>query len=516
MKPVPENLASAFSAAAQEHFLRIALVDGERRLSFGEWLKASQSLAAFLMAADGPQAGQVGLLLPNGAEAAVIFFGTWLAGKTVVPINPLSPPAEVLHILSETEVSCLFTLSAFSPLIETARPRLPQLKYVLCLDRHGQDPDWAKIFSGEPPPRLTFPTRKIDPLKELAAILYTSGSTGRPKGVMLTHANFLHNVRASAERIEVYPEDAFLCVLPLFHSFALTGNLILSALCGCKLVFLAKFHPKAALDLMHREKITFLMGVPPIFFVLSQIPDEGWDLSSLRLAVSGGGPLADEVALAFERRFKVPLVQGYGLTETTPVVSLNPLPPQAKLGSVGPPLEGVEVKIVDEGGKVLGVEQVGEIYIRGANVMKGYYQQEALTQECLDREGWLATGDLGKLDREGYLFIVGRHKETIITSGENIYPQEVEMALATYPGVQDAAVVGRSDSLRGEVPCAFVVMSPLAGPYEPKAKEKELREFLRSKLAPYKIPKHFTFKQELPKAATGKVLKHLLPRPEIE
>jgi long-chain acyl-CoA synthetase len=522
MKPLPENLALAFSAAAQEHFLRPALVDGERRLSFGEELKACQSLAAFLIAATGPKSGHIGLLLPNGAEAAVIFFGTWLAGKTAVPLNPLSPPSEIVHILAETQTSCLFTLNALAPLLEGIRPRLPRLKYVIYVDRHGQDPDWVKIVSSEPPPRLAFPPRKINPAKELAAILYTSGSTGRPKGVMLTHANFLHNVRLVARMIDIYPQDSFLCLLPLFHALALTSNLILAALCGCKLVFLSKFHPKTTLDLMHREKLSCLIGVPPIFAVLSQIPladaargEEAWDLSAFRLAVSGGAPLADEVALAFERRFGVTLIQGYGLTETAPVVSLTPGPGRAKLGSVGLPLAGVEVKIVGDNGKSLGVKQVGEIYVRGANVMEGYYQQPVLTRECLNREGWLSTGDLGKVDGEGYLYIVGRKKETIISSGENIYPQEVEMVLSAYPGIQDVAVVPCFDPLRGEVPCAFVVMNPLTGPYEPKSKEKELREFLRLKLAPYKIPKHFIFKPELPKAATGKILKHLLPRERL-
>jgi long-chain acyl-CoA synthetase len=336
-----------------------------------------------------------------------------------------------------------------------------------------------------------------------ALYLYTSGTTGRPKGVILTHRNLLHNVDSCAKAGEFDARDAFLCLLPFFHTYAITGTILLPLLNGCSMVLVDRFHPHKVLKLIEEHRISVFLAIPSMYRVLA-MSEGGFNVSSVRFPISGGEPLPIAVAEAFERRFGVHICEGYGQTEAAPVVTLN-LPGKRKLGTVGLPLPGIEIEIWDDAKNPLPLETIGEIMVRGENVMEGYYHQPDETAKTITKD-WLHTGDLGKLDAEGFVTITGRKKDLIISAGENIYPREIEEVLATHPKVKEVAVIGVKDESRGEVPKAFLLL------HEGMAVEdKELRAFCREKLAGYKVPKHFEVLADLPRTPTGKVLKRLLP-----
>jgi long-chain acyl-CoA synthetase len=475
------------------------------RLSYRVLDEQVNRLASSLRAAGVRARERVGLHLPNAAAYPVSFFALQRLGATVVPINPLYKPDELAYILGDAAIRTVITAAPLLPGL--AATGLALRPVVVGGDRVELPPGaiaWeAAIRDGSPAP--VRPEGDVGP-DDVATCLYTSGTTGRPKGTMLTHDNLTFDIAAALQVFTAGPEDRFLCVLPLFHSFAQMACLIAATAAAATLVLLPRFRPAEALEVIGRERVTIFPGVPAMFAaLLATIRDaSSYDLSSLRLVVTGGAPMPLPVLEAFERGFGVTILEGNGPTEAGPVAYVNPERGPRKPGSVGLPLPGVEVRIVDPAGRDLPPGEVGEILIRGRNVMKGYLGQPELTAQTV-RDGWLHTGDLGRRDADGYVFIVDRLKDLILVGGLNVYPREVEEALLRHPAVADAAVVGVADPLRGEEVVAFVVPRPDAAPAA-----AELIAHCRRLLANYKCPRRVLFRSELPKNAAGKVEKALL------
>ncbi len=345
---------------------------------------------------------------------------------------------------------------------------------------------------------------------DTAVILYTSGTTGQPKGAELTHSNMVHNALLANRLFGRHPHDVHLLALPLFHSFGQSVQMNAGFGSGATLVLLPRFEPEQALSLMERERVTFFAGVPTMYHSLLTCENaEKFDLAQIaadmRMAASGGAAMPVEVMRRFEERFTVPILEGYGLSETSPVATFNRVDRPRRPGSIGLPAWGVEVKIVRDDGSTADTSEPGEIAIRGHNVMKGYFRRPAATAEVIDADGWFRTGDIGKRDVDGYLYVVDRKKDLIIRGGFNVYPRELEEVLLTHADVSLAAVVGVPHRSHGEEVKAFIVRTPGA-----MISEVELIAWCKQNMAAYKYPRIVEFREHLPMTATGKILKRQL------
>jgi len=438
---------------------------------------------------------KVALSFPNCPEYIFSFMGASKAGAIVVPLNMMLTLEEIAYIIMESGANTIVVHPLIAQKIDKNQLSSLKLKNIIVLDDYVIE----KILGMGNPKEIDI---KDD---DICTYLYTSGTTGKPKGAMLTHNNFYSDVKAMDEVSDLGKYDNFLCVLPLFHSFSWTVNVLLAFYLGATVTIKENFMPKDTLDTLINEKITVFCGVPSMFAILMRMAEKG-QFKALRLAISGGAPLAPEIQRGFEQKFNFPLVEGYGLSEAAPVALLNPLEPDAvrKPGSIGFPLPCLEAKIVDENDNEVAVGEVGELVLKGSNIMLGYHNMPEDTAITL-KNGWLHTGDLAKKDDEGYFYIVDRIKDMIILGGLNVYPREVEDALLEHPDILEAAVIGVGDPLKGEDVKAFVVLKEGA-----KADRKEIQKFLKNKLAAYKIPQIFEFVSELPKNAAGKIQKKLL------
>ncbi len=342
-------------------------------------------------------------------------------------------------------------------------------------------------------------------------LLYTSGTTGQPKGAELTHANLLANVETCVETlIQVDENDVILGALPLFHSFGQTCAMNVATKAGATLTLIPRFDPLKALQIIERDRVTVFEGVPTMYNAMLAVPEaarKDLDLSSLRLCVSGGSALPGEVLREFDATFDCKILEGYGLSETSPVASFNHPDRERKVGSIGTPIRGVEMRVVGEEGQDLPAGEVGEIVIRGHNVMKGYWRKPEATASVM-RDGWFHSGDLAKVDEDGYFFIVDRKKDMIIRGGYNVYPREIEEVLYEHPAVAEAAVVGIADVTLGEEVGAAVALKAGA-----EASPEELQAFVKERVAAYKYPRHVWLVPELPKGPTGKILKREIEAP---
>ncbi len=481
-------LTEVFDKAAKEYSSRIALVEEGRKWTFAE-LAAEVDRAAAVIRERVP-GDTIGLLLLNSHKYVTTLIGAWKAGKSVVPLNYLLPPQELAFIIKDSGMSALVSSQFFAQALAAVKPLFGDKGVLLMAD--GED--FAKETAAPVPSSFRNP----------ALYLYTSGTTGRPKGVILTHDNLIHNVQSCQRAGEFDHNDSFLCLLPFFHTYAITGTILLPLLSGCKMVILVdRFQALKVLKLIEEHAISVFLAIPSMYRVLAAA-EGNFKVDSMRFPISGGEPLPIAVAEAFEKRFGVPICEGYGQTEAAPVLTLN-VPGKRKLGSVGLPLPGVEIAIWDDAKNVLELERIGEIMVRGGNVMEGYFRLPEETAKTISN-GWLHTGDLGKLDADGFVTITGRKKDLIISAGENIYPREIEEVLALHPKIKEVAVIGVKDEVRGEVPKAFVIVHEGMS-----VEDRELRAFCREKIAAYKVPKHFEIVPDFPRTPTGKVLKRLLP-----
>ena len=509
----PGNLASLLEESAACHPRRPAVVSGEHTLDHATLDDVARRFATGLRDL-GVEPGQpVALLLPNVAHFPVAYFGCHRAGSPVVPLNPLLSADELAWELSDSGAAALVVWESLLERVEPALAQARQCRHVIVARADLGDlsaPDGAHNLTAMvlgAGPASGPPATGGD---DTAVILYTSGTTGRPKGAELTHANLLSNaLTCSTEVLPIGPETVALVALPLFHAFGQTvlHNAVL-AVGGC-LVLQPRWDPSAAAALVRRHQVTLFGGVPAMYLTLLARPEESdADLASLQVCVAGGAPLPPALATEFERRMGTPILEGYGLSETSPVVAFRVPDGPGALGSVGAPLPGVEVRLVDDAGTVLTEPgHAGEIWVRGPNVMKGYWGDPEATAAVLV-DGWFRTGDVGTRDRDGAYRIVGRSKEMIIRSGYKVYPREVEDVLAAHPAVLEAAVVGAPDERRGEEVVAFVTLAPGA-----QASASDLIGHCRERLAAYKYPRRVEVRESLPHGPTGKVLKRELARP---
>jgi long-chain acyl-CoA synthetase len=483
---------------------RPAFVFRERRMSYADLQGQALMVGGLLRGLGVRQGDRVVLVLPNVPEFGVGYFGILAAGATVVPLNPLLKPEEVRYVLEDAGATGMVCTQVSSPLLQAARQGLGRSIPALVLDADPASLDTGDLASAAAPkPLPPFLPPPLD-TEDVAACLYTSGTTGRPKGAMLSHRNLLANIESFREILHVTEEDVFLAVLPLFHAYAATVVFLEPLSIGATIVLEPRFVPELTLKAIAEHRVTLFAGVPTMFAVLAKLPRPPADFSAWRLCISGGAPLPPPVLEAFEARYGVPIYEGYGPTECAPVLTVNPPLGVRKIGSVGPPIPQVELRIVDEQGNTLPPGQMGEVVARGPNVMKGYLNRPEETAEVL-HEGWYHTGDLGQADEDGYYYIVGRKKDLILVGGLNVYPREVELVLTSHPAVADAAVIGVPDPVRGEVPKALVVLRD-----GQQTGVQELLQWCRQRLASYKVPRTVELLAELPKTATGKTLKQQL------
>lgn len=445
-----------------------------------------QALAAGLAQriTDATQRPHVAMMLPTSAAAAVAILAAWYAGKTIVPLNFLLPPEDLAFIIQDAEIDLVLTAPPLSEKLAALPIR------TIILDKSSLTPGRTAA-----PPASGADT---------AVIIYTSGTAGRPKGVCLSFFNLLHNARACGDYARIAPDSVFVSVLPQFHSFGFTAMTVTPLLRGAEGHYLPRFAPVQLIETLAARRANVFMAVASMYAALAQmkqVPKGG--LPHLSLAISGGEPLSMRVHELFKQRTGVDILQGYGLTEASPVVSLN-TPWAHRLGSVGRPLPGVSVEAVDDAGRPLPHGQSGELVVRGHCVMQFYLRRPEETAATL-RDGALFTGDVGHVDADGYIHVTGRAKEMLIVGGENVFPREIEAVLEDHPAVAEAAVIGRPDELRGEAPVAFVLLHPDAS-----ATPAELREFARQRLPGYKAPREVRIANELPRGPTGKVLRRAL------
>ncbi len=517
------NLASAFAASVQKHQQKTALYWGEREYSYAELWAQSMVVAERLQQRFGVKAGdRVGLWLKNCPEFIPALFGVLYTGAAVVPINNFFKPDEVSYILGDGGIDVLITdaeLGAHFHAFTTARPRLKLLRVEELAERSpkSQVSEIVSCVEGRvsrtehatgniqvlAPPITDHQSPVTDhqtPSTGLAVIIYTSGTTGRPKGAMLSHGNLLHNIESCRIVLRTVEADRFAVLLPMFHSYMLTVGILLPLLVGGSLVLVKSLHPAGnVLQEIFQRQATILPAIPQ--FYRSMVHSAVEAPLPLRLCISGAAPLPAQVLREFEAKFHIPLIEGYGLSEASPVVTKNPLDRTRKPGSIGLPIPNVEVSIQDEAGRLLDVNESGELCVRGGNVMLGYWNQPEETAKAI-RNGWLLTGDIGYRDSDGYYFITDRKKDMLLVNGLNVYPREIEEILYQFPGVKEAAVIGKPDSRKGEQPVAFVAANDGA-----VLEEKALQQFVRRKLADYKVPRKVVVLPALPRNATGKILK---------
>ena len=490
------TLGQALDETASRHSDRPFLLFRDEVYSYRSVAALTDRLAAGLLALGLRKGDFLALWLPNRLEFAFSYFAAAKAGLVLVPINTFFKGEELAYLLADSGAKAIITCQDFLPVLEQVRPRVPNLEQVITVER-----GWKEVMRlGGSEPEVSFKSR-VRP-GDVASCLYTSGTTGEPKGALLTHHNLTWDANACTKALPLSAQDRLLCVLPLFHSFAQTICLALPTLFGGSTLLLDRFSPAAVLQALAQGGVTVFPGVPAIFAALLQVPAaDRPPHPALRFCVSGAAPLPPEVMQAFEKEYRTLLLEGDGPTECSPVTCVNPYQGPRKPGSVGLPLPGVEIRIFDEEDRELPPGEVGEVVVRGENVMLGYHNRPEETAQAL-RGGWFHTGDLGRFDEGGYLYLVDRKKDMIIVGGLKVYPREVELALLSHPAVAEAAVVGVPDQARGELPAAFVALR------EGKtATAKELTRYCRERLANFKVPRAVYLLDSLPKTGTGKTRK---------
>jgi long-chain acyl-CoA synthetase len=496
-----DNLARNLTETAADHGERTAFKLEDVELSYALLDESSARLAALLRSKGLRPGDRVGLMLPNMPYFPAIYYAILRAGGVVVPMNVLLKARETSFYLEDPGARLLFAWHDFA---EAAEQGASDASAECLLVKPGEFEQL--VGSHEPDRELT--ERAED---DTAVILYTSGTTGKPKGAELTHANLRRNCMTAARTLgEFSSDDVLLGALPLFHSFGQTCTMNGAVAVGATVTMLPRFDPDKALAIIERDRVTVFQGVPTMYNAMLNCDSaDGADTSTLRLCMSGGAAMPAELMRAFEEKFGCIILEGYGLSETSPVASFNHPDRERKPGSIGTPIEGVEMAVWDDDGNELAPGEIGEIVIRGHNVMKSYWNRPDATAEAITGEGWFHSGDMARVDTDGYYFIVDRKKELIIRGGYNVYPREVEEVLYEHPAVQEAAVVGVPDEALGEEVGAAVVLKK-GEQLDPDA----LKAYVKEQLAAYKYPRRVWFVDELPKGPTGKILKREIEVPE--
>jgi len=493
------NLSQLFIDTAERQPDAVALRLGTATQTYGEVTDASARVAGLLAARGVAPGDRVGVMMPNLPEFAALYYGVLRAGGVVVPMNPLLKAREVAYYLSDSGARVIFAWEGAAAEAHAGAERASGVEVLTVAPATFAD------LVGSYVPVAGVADRADD---ETAVILYTSGTTGQPKGAELTHGNLARNVEVTqSDLLGLTSDDVVFGGLPLFHSFGQTCTLNTAMAAGATLLLLPRFDAAAAAAAMAEHGATVFAGVPTMYAALLGLEDAP-ALPTLRVCVSGGAALPVEVLHRFEERFGCPVLEGYGLSETSPVASFNTPDRERKPGSIGTPVTGVEMQVVTPEGTALPAGEVGEIAIRGHNVMKGYWQKPEATEAVLSADGWFRTGDMGRTDEDGYFYVVDRVKDLVIRGGFNIYPREIEEVLYEHPAVAEAAVIGIPHPELGEEVAAAVALRPGT-----TATEEEIREFVKSQVAPYKYPRLVWFVDALPKGPTGKILKREIDAP---
>ena len=485
------TLSTLLSDRAKKYPGKVCITYENTKLSFSD-LDRLVSLAAGGLGSFGlKNSDRVGILMENCPEYIISYFAVFRAGGIVIPINNFLTADEISYILKDAGCKILLYSSKYSSHIEKLKNDAPEVNAVSFNDLPECD---AEPYVGNS--------------DDVAVFLYTSGTTGFPKGAMLTHDNLISNAEAGMKVMNVSHRDKILLFLPLFHSFSLTVCVILPIFTGASIFLLESVKPfSRVINSIFRDRITLFIAVPTIYNLLSRKKVPFFFrlifrlLVKVRICISGAAALPEATIHAFEERFKIPLLEGYGLTETSPIVSVNPLRGVRKPGSVGPPVHGVEVKVIGENGESLPSGEVGELAVKGHNTMKGYFNREEETREVL-KDNWLYTGDMARIDEDGYIFIVDRKKDLIIVDGMNIYPREVEDFVMEHGSIEECAMVGIADGRGSEITVLY-----LKNEENSVITDSEIGDYLKERLAKFKIPKRIRFIEEFPKTATGKIRK---------
>lgn len=490
---IPELLKQRVSAAPGKHFL---FSEADKRQFTYKEFEAAVMRTANMLAANGVQKGDVvSLLLPNSVEYVIAYFACWQLGALAGPINSLLKSEEIAYVISNSEAKALLVNSTFLPLVESVQEELPTLEAII---RFDDEAEATRAHTSDPPAGAG-----ID-LDHEAIIIYTSGTTGKPKGCLLTHGNVIANARQITSWLGFTEADRLLTIMPLFHMNAVSVTTMSALYAGGSSVVSPKFSASRFWQIISDYEITSFGSVATMLsMLLSTYPDgvpPGLKTDQLRFAMCGSAPVPAEVLRRFEETFNCLVVEGYGLSESTCRSTFNPPDQRRRPGSCGLPI-GNEMRVVDEEDRDVAEGDLGEIVLRGENVLKGYYKNDAANAAAF-RNGWFHTGDIGYRDADGFFFIVDRKSDMIIRGGENIYPREIDEVLYQHPDIAAAAVVGVPDALYGEEVAAVVVLKPGA-----KISEQEVIDYCKGRLADYKCPKRVHFLEDIPKGPTGKLLK---------
>jgi long-chain acyl-CoA synthetase len=490
------TLSDLLTQKAKSHPSKTCIKFESRGLSYSEIDSLATLYAGGLVSAGLESRDRVAILMENCPEYIILYFSIIRAGGIVIPLNTFLTSNEVSYILKDSGCKIL----------------LYSGKYAVYIEDITNKCDGIKCISYERVPQSEFAPEVIDE-NDTAALLYTSGTTGFPKGVMLSHRNLLSNAEACIQAMNVSHKDRVLLFLPLFHAFSFTVCVVLPICAGASIVLLASVKPfSKVVKSIVRDRITLFVAVPTVYNILSKKNFSSFAkllmriLVKVRLCFSGASALPETTLREFEKRFSIPLIEGYGLTEASPVISVNPLNGPRKPASVGLPIPGVEISVIGEDGAALPQGEIGELIVKGPNVMQGYYNRLKETSDVL-RNGWLYTGDLVKIDEDGYIFIMDRKKDLIIVDGMNIYPREIEDHVSSHPSVDECAMVGVPDEKGSELTCLYIKKYENAD-----VSEKEIHNFLQDKIARFKAPKRIRFIEEFPKTATGKIKKSELKK----
>lgn len=505
------NLSDQLTVTAKKNLTKTALYFQGKETSYQELEGAVTKFASSLKKLGFQKGDHIALVVGNTPHFVIGLYGALRLGVTVIPINPIYTPDELSYIINNGDVKGIITLDMLLEKFEKMAEDLPKVEHYIIAETNPEVPFGHSSLS----PKLKSFTQLVQDGEldferpyldddDVAVILYTSGTTGKPKGAMLTHKNLYSNAKDVGTYLGITPDDRVIATLPMFHVFCLTVALNAPLMSGGTVLVVPKFSPETIFKLTREQQATVFAGVPTMYNYLLQYPEgKSSDFESIRLCVSGGASMPVALLENFEKKFNCQISEGYGLSEASPVTCFNPLDRPRKAGSIGTSIIHVENKVVDENGEEVPVGEVGELIVRGPNVMKGYYKMPEETAATL-KDGWLYTGDMARVDEDGYFYIVDRKKDLILVGGYNVYPREVEEVLYSHPKVAEAAVVGVPDPDTGEAVAAFVVSK------DESLTEEELIAYCKEHLAKYKIPSSISFMEELPKNTTGKILRRHL------
>ncbi|AHN23175.1 fatty acid--CoA ligase family protein [Lysinibacillus varians] len=510
------NLVSCVRQQAAEQPEKIAYHFMGKDTSYGEFEHTVGRFAQGLQDLGVQKGDHVAFLLGNTPHYLIALYATMRLGATAIPVNPIYTPDEISYILRNGDVKAVIALDALLPLVEVGVQAFPEVVTFVVCETTADVAEKIEALSEEAKAKthlfshiVASATGSLEPVDiaqdDTAIILYTSGTTGNPKGAMLTHGNVYSNARDVSTYLGYRANDRIIATLPVFHVFALTVVVNAPLISGATVLLTPRFSPSEIFTLAREQQATVFAGVPTMYNFLYLLPEgKPEDFSTIRLAISGGASLPVALLHNFEKKFNVRVSEGYGLSEASPVTCFNPLDRERKAGSIGTSINNVENRVVDVNGIDVPVGEVGELVVRGPNVMKGYYKMPEETAMAI-RDGWLYTGDLAKVDDEGYFYIVDRKKDMIIVGGYNVYPREVEEVLFAHDNIVEAAVVGYPDPNFGEAVHAYIVLKEVAA-----TTTDDILAYCAKHMVKYKVPKVVEILDELPKNTTGKILRRTL------